>query len=215
MCYYVRFYKFGHFSQDVLSSFCCVHVEMDSLDRLIFPGLTPKVLEIATDDDPVLKIKAIEVPAEQDIQQLIVDMVATMKHANGIGLAAPQIRISLRVMVFFLPATRDDVNHVGVPLTVLINPVVVPLGEDKVEDFEGCLSVPGMRGKVPRYQKIQYSGFDENGAEICRVAEGWHARLVQHEFDHLNGILYPELMAEEDKLQTLEQWKAFSAVSSS
>lgn len=188
---------------------------MNSLDRPIFPYLASKVLDIATDDDPVLKIKAVEVPDEQDIKQLVVDMVATMKHANGIGLAAPQIRVSLRVMVFSLPATRDDVNHVGVPLTVLINPVVVPLGENKVEDFEGCLSVPGMRGKVPRYHKIEYSGLDENGVEIRRVAEGWHARLVQHEFDHLNGILYPELMAEEDKLLTLEQWKALSAVASS
>ena len=189
---------------------------MDSLDRPIFPDLAAKVLDIATDDDPLLKVKAVEVPVEQDIKQLIVDMVATMKHANGIGLAAPQVRFSLRVMVFFLPAARDDVNHVGVPLTVLINPVVVPIGEDKVEDYEGCLSVPGMRGKVPRYHKIEYSGLDEHGAEIRRVAEGWHARLVQHEFDHLNGILYPELMAEEDKLLTLDQWKALStAVASS
>ena len=176
-----------------------------------FPGSTPKVLDIATDDDPLLKVKAVEVSADEDIQQLIADMIATLKHANGIGLAAPQIRVSKRVMVFFLPAARDDVNHVGVPLTVLVNPVVVPIGDERVEDFEGCLSVPGMRGKVPRYRKIEYTGVNEKGEEIRRVAEGWHARLVQHEFDHLNGILYPELMAEEDKLLTLEQWKALTA----
>ena len=188
---------------------------MDALDRPIFPDLTAKVLDIATDDDPQLKIKAVEISAEQDIKQLIVDMVATMKHAGGIGIAAPQVRVSLRVMVFFLPTARDDVNHVGVPLTVLINPVVVPVGEDKVGDYEGCLSVPGMRGKVQRYRKIEYSGLDEHGVEIRRVAEGWHARLVQHEFDHLNGVLYPELMAEEDKLLTLEQWKALTVVAAS
>jgi peptide deformylase len=173
-------------------------------------GITSKILDIATDNDPFLKIKAEEVPdySSPEIQQLIVDMVATMKHAPGIGLAAPQIRRSVRLMVFYLPATRDDVNHSGVPLTVLINPIVTPLCDDTATDYEGCLSVPGMRGKVPRYQRIQYSGLSETGEPISRTAEGWHARLVQHEFDHLNGILYPELMRQEDELITAEQWKA-------
>ena len=110
-------------------------------------------------------------------------------------------------MVFYLPPTRDDVEGVGVPLTVLINPKVEPIGEEKVCDFEGCLSVPGVRGKVLRWKKIRYRGFSETGQEIDRVAEGWHARLVQHEFDHLNGILYPELMAFEDKLISFHQWQ--------
>ena len=175
--------------------------------------LESHVLEIATDDDPYLKIRAEEVQDINDpsIQQLVVDMIATMYHATGIGLAAPQIRKSLRLMVFYLPAARDDINHEGVPLTVLINPVVTPAGDSTVSDFEGCLSVPGMRGKVPRYQKITYSGYTATGEYIERTAEGWHARLVQHEFDHLNGILYPELMAEEDKLITLNEWKALTA----
>lgn len=179
-------------------------------------GFVSRILDIATDDDPFLKERAKEVPdyGSSEIQQLVVDMVDTMKAANGIGLAAPQVRVSLRVMVFYLPEARDDVDHVGVPLTVLINPTVVPLCEDKVADFEGCLSVPGLRGRVSRYKKIEYSGINEKGESVCRIAEGWHARLVQHEFDHLNGILYPELMAEEEKLITVNQWKELTSVSS-
>lgn len=175
------------------------------------------VLEIATDDDAFLKVRAEEVAdvAAPEIQQLVVDMIETMYKAPGIGLAAPQVRRSLRIMVFHLPATRDDVNHVGVPLTVLINPVVEAVGDDKVCDFEGCLSVPGMRGKVARYRKIRYSGLSATGEKISREAEGWHARLVQHEFDHLNGILYPELMDAEDKLLTLGEWTALNQAASS
>lgn len=105
----------------------------------------------------------------------------------GIGLAAPQVNVSLRIIVFYLPPNRDDVNGVGVELTVLINPTIIPLDDVKVTDFEGCLSVPGVRGKVSRYKKIRYIGKSQNGETIDRVAEGWHARLVQHEFDHLNG----------------------------
>ena len=173
------------------------------------------ILDIATDDDPALKIRAEEVVNidASEIQQLVLNMIATMYHANGIGLAAPQVRHSLRIMVFYLPAARDDVNGVGIPLTVLINPTVTPLSDNRVVDFEGCLSVPGLRGKVPRYYKIEYSGVSELGERITRVAEGWHARLVQHEFDHLNGILYPELMAHEDKLISVDEWKKLVACS--
>jgi peptide deformylase len=174
---------------------------------------TPKLLDIARDDDPCLKSIATEVQDiyHPDIQQLIVDMIATMKNAPGIGLAAPQVRVPLRIMVFYLPANRDDVNGVGVDLTVLINPIVTPLDEhNKVKDFEGCLSVPGMRGKVNRYYKIQYEGISEKGEKISRTAEGWHSRLVQHEYDHLNGVLYPELMEEEDKLLTVDQWRSLT-----
>lgn len=168
------------------------------------------VLPIATDDDPALKVVASEVTdiSSEAIQQIVVDMIATMYAAKGIGLAAPQVRIPLRIMVFYLPAARDDAFHVGVPETVLINPVVDYIEDEKVVDYEGCLSVPGFRGRVCRFRKIRYRGYSEKGEEIDRIAEGWHARLVQHEFDHLNGILYPELMAEEEALLTLEQWKA-------
>ena len=179
--------------------------------------MTPMIREIATDDDPVLKIIAKEIDPNTinsaEMQQLFADMEATMYSANGIGLAAPQIRVSLRVMVFYLPAARDDIYHKGVPVTVLINPTVEPEGDEKINDYEGCLSVPGKRGKVLRYKKIRYTGLSPSGEVIDRVAEGWHARLVQHEFDHLNGILYPELMTEEDKLLTLEEWKAITTSS--
>jgi peptide deformylase len=176
----------------------------------------PHLLEVATDNDPCLKTRATEVASvsDPDVQQLIADMIETMYKAPGIGLAAPQVRQSLRIMVFHLPAARDDVHHVGVPLTVLVNPVIEPIGEEKVFDFEGCLSVPGMRGKVPRYRKIKYCGLTATGDRIEREAEGWHARLVQHEFDHLNGILYPELMEAEDKLITFGEWKTLTEAAS-
>jgi peptide deformylase len=112
-------------------------------------------------------------------------------------------------MVFYLPVARDDLNGAGVPLTCLINPIVEHLDDEKTVDFEGCLSVPGKRGKVVRARRIRYTGFSESGEAIDRVAEGWHARLVQHEFDHLNGVLYPELM--EDQLITVEAWRLLSA----
>ena len=179
----------------------------------IIENLIPVVRKIAIDNDPILKIPGIDVEdvMSPDIQQLIVDMLATMKFANGIGLAAPQISVSLRIMVFYLPAARDDINNVGVPETVLINPIIKPLNDETVVDFEGCLSVPGFRGQVKRFKRISYTGFNQFGEFIERIAEGWHARLVQHEFDHLNGVLYPELMAHEDKLLTLEEWKILTS----
>jgi len=184
--------------------------------------LTPKLLEIATDDDPYLKIVAKEINEAEiqttAIQQLVADMIETMHHAKGIGLAAPQIRQSVRIMVFYLPSERDDIHKVGVPLTILINPTVTPVdeptalnGEVKNVDFEGCLSVPGKRGQVARFNKVLYSGLNEKGEKVERSAEGWHARLVQHEFDHLNGVLYTELMGEEDRLLTLEAYKELLA----
>jgi peptide deformylase len=169
-----------------------------------------QVLEILTDDHPNLKRKSVKVDDVQlpEVQQLILDMVATMKCAGGIGLAAPQVNKLLRIMVFFLPASRDDVGAVGVPQTVIINPIITPIDPaEKVVDFEGCLSVPGVRGRVSRHKKIRYQGISETGQEIDRVAEGWHARVVQHEFDHLEGILYPELMAAEDTLLTLDEFR--------
>lgn len=177
-----------------------------------------KVLKICVDNDPILKIVASEINLEDissnEIQQLLVDMIVTMKAAPGIGLAAPQVNVSKRIMVFQLPASRDNINGVGTPLTILINPTVTPINDsDRVSDFEGCLSVPGVKGKVLRYNKIEYTGYDEYGKFSSTIAEGWHARLVQHEFDHLNGILYPELMIEEDDLFStnnentfLEKW---------
>lgn len=175
-------------------------------------GYEPKLLEIADDSDPLLlKLSepvAVEEIACAEIQHLIQDMIKTMYAAPGIGLAAPQVRILRRIIVFYLPSARDDVNKTGVPLTVLINPNVEFLDDNKVSDYEACLSVPGKRGLVSRANKIRYRGLNERGEPIDVIAEGWHARLVQHEFDHLNGILYPSLMAQEDKLLTVDEWKA-------
>ena len=118
--------------------------------------MEPQIHEIATDDDPALKIVASEVAQEDimsdSVQQLIADMIATMHHANGIGLAAPQIRVSKRIIVFYLPSMRDDSGE-GVPLTVLINPAVTPLEGGFVKDYEGCLPVPNVRGKVKRIER--------------------------------------------------------------
>jgi peptide deformylase len=167
---------------------------------------SPNLLTIITDGHPTLSTIATEVPPNEilsdSIQQLLVDMIETMQRAPGIGLAAPQVDVSKRVMVFYLPASRDPDGQ-GVPLTCLINPEVTPVGEDLERDYEGCLSVPGMRGLVARAHTIRYCGLNECGERIERTASGWHARVVQHEYDHLNGVLYPELMAGEDRLLTV------------
>jgi len=127
-----------------------------------------------------------------ELQSLIKDMEATMKHAQGVGLAAPQIGVNLQVVMFGTGEHNPRYpEEAPVAKTVLINPVITPLSEDTEEGWEGCLSVPGLRGKVPRWKSIHYKGYDERGALIEREAKGFHARMVQHECDHLWGILYP------------------------
>ena len=123
---------------------------------------------------------------------LITDMFDTMRAANGAGLAAPQIGVDLQVVIF----GTDNVNPrypdaPVVPRTVLLNPVITPLGDDEEDGWEGCLSVPGLRGVVPRFSRIRYTGFDQYGDPIDRTVDGFHARVVQHECDHLIGKLYP------------------------
>jgi peptide deformylase len=123
---------------------------------------------------------------------LVADMFDTMYAASGAGLAAPQIGVDLQLVIF----GDDEINPrypaaPAVPRTVLINPVIVPLGDDEESDWEGCLSVPGLRGMVPRFSRIRYTGFDPYGDAIDRTVEGFHARVVQHECDHLIGKLYP------------------------
>lgn len=127
-----------------------------------------------------------------ELHVLLKDMDDTMRAANGAGLAAPQIGVDLQVVVF----GSGEVNprypdSPVVPYTVLINPVLTPLGDEEEEGWEGCLSVPGLRGVVPRLKRLRYQGFDEKGQPIDRTVEGFHARVVQHECDHLNGMLYP------------------------
>ncbi|NKI96746.1 peptide deformylase [Rhizobacter sp. SG703] len=153
------------------------------------------VREILKMGDPRLLRVAPPVPREQlgsrDLQQLIDDMFDTMHHANGAGLAAPQIGVDLQLVIFGFKNNTRYPDAPAVPETVLINPTIVPLSDEREAGWEGCLSVPGLRGVVPRYARIRYTGLDPQGNLIDREAEGFHARVVQHECDHLIGKLYP------------------------
>jgi peptide deformylase len=136
--------------------------------------------------EPVL---ALDTP---ELHALVADMCETMAAVNGAGLAAPQIGVNLQVVIFGSAARNPRYpDRPLVPPTVLINPVVTPLGSEEEEDWEGCLSVPGLRGVVPRFSRIRYTGVDERGQTIDRTVDGFHARVVQHECDHLIGKLYP------------------------
>jgi peptide deformylase len=126
-----------------------------------------------------------------ELRQLLADMFETMQAADGAGLAAPQIGVGLRVVVFGFETNARYPDAPEVPRTILINPVIEPLGDAIQDGWEGCLSVPGLRGVVPRFERVRYRGFDERGVALQREAEGFHARVVQHECDHLDGILYP------------------------
>ena len=144
------------------------------------------------------KAKIVE-PCDVDgLTTLIPDMIETMRSAGGVGLAAPQIGVSLRVIVFEVPedrATNIEGDH-PFNTRILINPKIAPLTDERKLAWEGCLSIPDLRGEVPRYTKISYSGFDSEGTPISAYASGFHARVVQHEVDHLDGILYPERMVD-------------------
>ena len=129
-----------------------------------------------------------------EIRELIRDMFDTMQSAGGVGLAAPQIGVGLQVVIFGFEKSERYPDAPPVPQTILINPVITPLSDQEELGWEGCLSVPGLRGEVPRYKRIRYQGIDEQGNVIDRTAEGFHARVVQHECDHLVGMLYPMRM---------------------
>lgn len=126
-----------------------------------------------------------------ELHQLISEMFETMAAANGAGLAAPQIGVNLQLVIFGFKSNPRYPDAPVVPETVLLNPVLTPLSDETDEAWEGCLSVPGMRGLVPRWSSLRYEGVDQFGKPICRDVDGFHARVVQHECDHLNGILYP------------------------
>ena len=151
------------------------------------------IREVLRMGDPRLLAKAQPVQAfgTPELAALVADLRDTMAHLSGAGLAAPQIGVGLRVVIFGVRANPRYPGAEEVPDTVLINPVLEPLASDMEEDWEGCLSVPGMRGMVPRYRYLRYSGHDEHGGRIERTVDGFHARVVQHECDHLDGILYP------------------------
>ena len=142
----------------------------------------PRLLRLA---EPVREFNT------KELHALIVDMFDTMHAANGAGLAAPQIGVNLQLVIYGFKSNARYPDAPQVPETVLINPVLTPIGDAMEEGFEGCLSVPGLRGSVPRYTRLRYEGYDQFGERIVRDADGFHARVVQHEVDHLLGILYP------------------------
>ena len=142
----------------------------------------PRLLEVS---------RPVQTFGTPELRELISDMRDTMAHLNGAGLAAPQIGVPLRVVIFGVQRNPRYPAAEEVPDTVLVNPVITPVGAEMEEAWEGCLSVPGMRGLVPRFRQLRYRGFDESGEAIDRTVEGFHARVVQHECDHLDGILYP------------------------
>ena len=142
----------------------------------------PILLEVAE------KIEEFNTP---ELEALIQDMQDTMTSLNGAGLAAPQIGVSLQLVIFCFKENQRYPDAAEVPFTILINPEITPLSDEIEDDWEGCLSVPGLRGVVPRFTQLRYQGFDQFGNVIDRSVEGFHARVVQHECDHLEGILYP------------------------
>jgi peptide deformylase len=143
--------------------------------------------------DPRLlgRSEAVQRFASPELDALLRDMRDTMAHLDGAGLAAPQIGVPLRVVIFGVKSNPRYPQAEEVPDTVLINPEIEPLGDEIEEGWEGCLSVPGLRGWVPRWRRVRYAGCDERGVRFERRVEGFHARVVQHECDHLDGILYP------------------------
>ena len=157
--------------------------------------------------DPRLFARAREVDdaAHPQIAALLADMRDTMKALSGAGLAAPQIGVLQRVVIFGVERNVRYPDAEPVPYTELVNPVITPLADTVEDGWEGCLSVPGMRGVVPRWTRIRYSGFDPQGNRIEREATDFHARVVQHECDHLDGILYPQRMTDLSKLGFIEE----------
>ena len=151
----------------------------------------PRLLRIAQ------PVKAFDTP---ELHALVADMFETMAAAQGAGLAAPQIGVDLQVVIFGFERVARYPDAPPVPKTVLVNPVVTPLGDAIEEGWEGCLSVPGLRGVVPRFARVRYAGFDVQGQPIEREADGFHARVVQHECDHLIGRLYPTRMTDLTRL---------------
>ena len=170
------------------------------------------ILKIARMGHPVLGLRArpVEDPTAPQIRGLVADMLETMKDAAGTGLAAPQVHVPLRIVLFYVTRTRAEredppedappQNAEEVPLTVLINPEIEVLGEETALGWEGCLSLPDLMGEVPRPTSIRYRALSLKGEEIEREAQGFHARVVQHECDHLDGVLYPQRMTDLSRL---------------
>ncbi|MHB1590517.1 MAG: peptide deformylase [Sulfuricella sp.] len=160
--------------------------------RMGDPRLLEKAAPVAVFDTP-------------ELHQMLQDMRDTMAALSGAGLAAPQVGIGLQVVVFGVASNPRYPDAGLVPDTVLINPVPTPLGDEMDEGWEGCLSIPGLRGLVPRYSQLRYQGFDQFGNPIDRTVSGFHARVVQHECDHLQGILYPMRIGDMSRFGFVEE----------
>lgn len=171
------------------------------------------ILKIARMGHPVLRQVAAAVPdpTAPGIKALVADMVQTLEDIGGAGLAAPQVHVSERVVVFKVPAERVTGRPLDTPgeLVAIVNPVIEPLGAEREIGWEGCLSVPGLRGAVPRFSRIRYRGLTPEGGTIEREVEGFHARVVQHECDHLDGVLYLQRMTDHRLLAFVEEWQRF------
>jgi peptide deformylase len=158
------------------------------------------ILKIARMGHPVLlrKCDPVPDPGAPEIRRLVADMIETMMDAPGVGLAAPQVHVPLRLFVFRVPGGRETADPDDMPMgnTVLINPTVELVSEERVMGWEGCLSIPDLRAAVPRASRIRYRGVDCDGAVIEHEVTGFHARVIQHEYDHLDGILYPMRMTD-------------------
>ena len=171
------------------------------------------LLKIAHMGHPVLRAaaRAIEDPAAPWVRRLVEDMVETMEDAGGTGLAAPQVHMPWRIVVFRVGGERltDLPDDTALDLTALINPVIEPVGNEIAYGWEGCLSVPGLRGVVPRHLRVRYRGLGLDGSAIERDVAGFHARVVQHECDHLDGILYPQRMTNHRLLVFTEELQRY------
>jgi peptide deformylase len=171
------------------------------------------ILKIARMGHPVLRQKAAPVadPTAPRIKALVADMVETLIDIGGSGLAAPQVHVSEQVVIFKVASDRTTGSPLDVAqeMMAIVNPVIEPIGDERELSWEGCLSVPGLRGAVPRHRRIRYRGFSPEGDVIDRTVEGFHARVVQHECDHLDGILYLQRMTDHRLIAFLEEWQRY------
>jgi peptide deformylase len=169
------------------------------------------VLPIVRLGDPVLRTAAEPVDPERlgtrKLQKLIDDMVATMRAADGVGLAAPQVGVGLQLFVY--EVVDEEAPEAAIPLTVVVNPMIEPEGHEVVYDWEGCLSIPDLRGLVPRQPAVRLRALDRSGQPIDRRVDGFESRVVQHEFDHLNGVVFLDRMRDLRSLAFYEEWERF------
>ncbi len=173
------------------------------------------ILKVARLGHPILRKVAAPVSPEAilspEVQRLIDDMIETMREYDGAGLAAPQVHVSKQITVYEVAENPRYPEADTIPLTVLINPRLTPLTEEMAEDWEGCLSVPDLRGRVPRYTRVRVEAYDRRGKKLQYVAEGFHARVVQHETDHLHGKVYLDRMRSLESLSFLREFVRYHA----